>query len=359
MHPLVDNALGLAGELASHRADHDGTRRLTDAVVDLIRDAGFLGSLLPRELGGVQMAPAPYLEVLEALATGDSATAWVVMTATTTTLLAPYLARPVAEDVFSDPLPLMAGVLAPAGKLRDGRLAGRWAYASGSKHADWFALGATTDEATPRAMICFVPAAQVVVMENWDTLGLAGTGSHDVVVDLAQPSKLVTSLDRAPWSDAPLYRMPVFGLLAAAVAAVALGTAKTALAAASKGLTSPRAEVSTTALVAWAELRAQLDAARAYLLDAVDRAFAQAAKPATAATRGELRLAAGYAAARCADVGRGAFHLAGGVAIRSGHPLGAALRDLEVMLTHRMVADRVRPAAARAMLGLGAPPADL
>ena len=48
-----------------------------------------------------------------------------------------------------------------------------------------------------------------------------------------------------------------------------------------------------------------------------------------------------------------------GAAIRTGHPLQRALRDVETMVTHRMVGERVLPAAARAVLGLGALPPDL
>ncbi|HRC58279.1 MAG TPA: hypothetical protein PKU97_20285, partial [Kofleriaceae bacterium] len=65
------------------------------------------------------------------------------------------------------------------------------------------------------------------------------------------------------------------------------------------------------------------------------------------------RLAATHVAQRCAEIGHGAFQLGGGASARNGSPEGAALRDLETLLTHRMVSDRVLPAAARAILGLG------
>ena len=45
--------------------------------------------------------------------------------------------------------------------------------------------------------------------------------------------------------------------------------------------------------------------------------------------------------------------------MRAGSPLGDALRDIETMLTHRMVTERIWPAAARAVLGLGVAAPDL
>lgn len=59
------------------------------------------------------------------------------------------------------------------------------------------------------------------------------------------------------------------------------------------------------------------------------------------------------------EVARAAFHLGGGASVRAGSAASNALRDLETVLTHRMVADRVRPATARAALAIGTTPPDL
>jgi alkylation response protein AidB-like acyl-CoA dehydrogenase len=300
------------------------------------------------------------------------------MTASTSTLMAPYLPRATAEAIWGGAVPFLAGVFAPTGKATadgDGvRLSGRWAFTSGSRHADWFAVGAltaATADAPPRHVVCFVPARDGRVVDNWDTLGLHGTGSHDLVVEDARvPASHVTSVfDRAPWADGPLYRVPLFGLLAVGIAACGLGIAHAALAEVATKLAAPASSGApgargdgppSTLLHRYAELRARLDAARAYLTTtAAHAATAATAGALDGALRGELRLAASFVAEQCAEVVRAAFHLGGGASIRAGSPLGAALRDVETMLTHRMVADRVRPAAARALLGVGPVPADL
>ncbi len=360
--PLLDRARALAPALAAHRASHDTNRRLDPDVVAALREHGMFGALVPSELGGAELSPGDYATLLEVIAAGDSATAWCVMTASTSTLLAPYLARDVAATLWSagTRAPFLAGIFAPTGTVTitgdRARLTGRWSWASGSRHADMFVVGALAER---RHVVCFVPPSAVEVVDNWDTLGLAGTGSHDLVITNAElPITHVTSVfDRAPWSDAPLYRVPLFGLLAVGIAGCALGIARSALDHVAAGFTP---ETASGAWARYASLRGELEAARAYLHAAAETAHVAAlAGAVTPAVRGTLRLAACHAAAACADITRGTFHLGGGASVRAGSPLGAALRDLETVLTHRMVAEKVMPAAARAVLGVGSIPPDL
>lgn len=361
----ADRARALVPLLAAHSDEHARERRLAPAVIDGLRAGGFFRLLLPRPLGGEPVAPADYLAALEALAIGDPASAWVVMTASTSTLLAPYFERTTAEAIWRDQ-PILAGVFAPGGKaLADGdgvRLRGRWPYASGCRHAAWVAVGAIEGG---KHVVCALPidAAGVRIEEHWDVIGLGGTGSHDLVIeDAVVPRAQVTSVfERAPWSDEPLARVPLFGLLALGIAGVGLGVARTALDQVAAILAAPRPEPPpSTALATFATLTARLRAARAWTLEvaaaAGEAAHTGAIEP---RLRGELRLAAAHAAGESAAVVRAAFHLGGGASIRTGSKLARALGDAEVVLTHRMVADRILPAAARAIAGIGTIPVDL
>ncbi len=356
---LAAAARGLVAELATHRASHDAHKQLDPAVVGLLRERGFLGCLVPHLLGGAELPPADYVAVLEALAEGDAATGWVTMTASTSAMLGAYLPCTTATALWGSGTPLVAGVFAPGGRIDDqGRLTGKWSWASGSRHADWFAVGALHDR---RHRVCFVPRASVRVVDHWDTLGLAGTGSHDLEIDgvpLA-PDHTCSLFEDAPWPDTALYRVPVFGLLAVGIASCALGIARGALGHAAARLRGEK-EAPSPQIAKYAELAAELAAARAYLLAACTSVFEHAeARVVNGAARGELRLAAAHVTARCAEVVRGCFHVDGAAALRGRHPLQLALRDVEVVLTHKMVVDRVLPAAGRALLGLGTPPPDL
>lgn len=346
-------------DLAAHRASHDANKQLDPDVVGMIRERGFHASLVPHLLGGAELEPAAYVEMLEALAAGDAATGWVTMTASTSALLGAYLPRTTADLLWKAGTPLFAGVFAPGGKISDdGVLTGKWSWGSGSRHADWFALGSLQGR---RHLVCFVPRANVRIVDNWDTLGLAGTGSHDLVVDgLKIPADHTCSLfEHTPWPGTPLYHVPVFGLLATGIAACALGIAKSALAHAAARLQRD-GDPPSPQLAKFATLHAELAAARAYLLATCAHVFATAsAGSITGAARGELRIAASHVTERCAEVVRGCFRIDGAAALRDRHPLQLALRDIEVVLTHKMVVDRVLPAATRALLELGPTPPDL
>ena len=341
---------------ATTRLANAQARRLSDGTLAAIRATGVLDGLVPRALRGTttELTATGWLAALEGLATIDPAAGWVAMTASTSTLLAPYIAREIGAQIWGgDAAPIMAGVFAPSGKVelepgssRDRRLTGRWAFTSGCQHAAWFALGAIADG---KHVVAVVPARDVTIVDNWDTLRLGGTGSHDCTVDaVIDPAHLATVIGGTPWTiAAPLATVPLFGALAAGVAACALGIATGALVA-----TAGVKDLATPQLVGWAHARARVAAARAYLYGAI-------AAPASDAARGELRLAASFAATEAAEAVRALFRLAGGGAIRAHHPLQLALRDVETALSHRMVADRVVPTAARAILGLGPTPPDL
>ena len=351
-------ARDLAAELGGYRAEHDRDKQLSAGAVRLLRDRGFLGCLLPSVLGGAELEPAAYVETLEALAAGDAATGWVAMTASTSTMLAAYLPRTTAALLWGQGAPLVAGVFAPGGTIDgDRKLTGRWSWASGSRHAEWFALGAIFEG---KHLVCFVPRASVRIVENWDTLGLAGTGSHDLeLTNVPVIADHTCSVFASPWADTPLYRVPVFGLLAVGIASCALGIAKAALGHAAARL-AREAEPPSPQVARYAELFAELAAARAYLLATCTSVFARVAHaPVDAAARGELRLAASHVTRGCAELVRACFHIDGAAAVRAHHPLQLALRDIEMVMTHKMVVDRVLPAAGRALLGIGKPPPDL
>ncbi len=355
---MLAAALAQIEDLEQRRASHDAAKQLEPSVVGMLREHGFSNSLLPALLGGAELEPAEYIQVLEALARGDAATGWVTMTSSTSAMLAAYLPRTTASLLWGNSSPLLAGVFAPGGQLLDGVLNGYWSWASGSRHADWFAVGALFEK---RHLVCFVPRACVRIVDNWDTLGLGGTGSHDIVIENVRiaADHTCSVFGATPWPGTPLYRVPVFGLLATGIASCALGIARAALDHAGARVKREK-DPSSAQLACYARLHAQLAAARAYLIATATNVYAAAQRDRVDATaRGELRLAAAYVTDQCAEVARGCFHLDGAAAVRANHPLQLALRDLEVIRTHRMVVDRVLPTAARALLDIGPPPPDL
>ena len=107
---------------------------------------------------------------------------------------------------------------------------GRWQWGSGTQHCAWICGGTITDADDFR--LVFFPAADVEILDTWYSSGLRGTGSNDFAVTEVFVPGGPSGGDRAglrPRIDRPLYRFPLFSLLALAVASVCFGIARRAI----------------------------------------------------------------------------------------------------------------------------------
>src|ERR1700761_9721296 len=142
----VERARRLA-PLLKEAADEIETRReLPERVVEALIEGGFFKLLLPRSLGGAELHPRIYVQVLEEIAKAEPSTAWSLGQNSGCSMSAPYLDAAVAREVFGPPRGILAWgpELPGAGRsvaVEGGiRVTGRWGFATGSRHATW--LGA-------------------------------------------------------------------------------------------------------------------------------------------------------------------------------------------------------------------------
>ncbi|MDX6642408.1 MAG: indole-3-acetate monooxygenase, partial [Solirubrobacteraceae bacterium] len=373
--PSIDYEIqGVAREISALAREvapeSERQRRLSDDLVSRLRASGLMLAGAPREVGGLELAPAGALRCAEEIARGDASAGWCVSIATTSSLLAAYLPAENRPELFDDPQQIAAGVWAPRGKARpvDGGVvvSGRWPYCSGITHAAVFfagciAHGQDPTGAKPTVSIIAIPQDELEIVDTWHTLGLRGTGSHDAVADeLFVPTARVFSLFDGPVLDRPLYRFPIFGYFALSIGAAALGNARgtidelAALAAHKVGQGSTRTlaqRSATHAAVAAAE--SSLRAARAMYYEAIEAAWdaAQEDEPVPVARRNDLRLAATHAVRTSADVVRSMYDLGGGAAIYDDSPLQRRFRDAHTATAHFQVNAASREVPGRILLG--------
>jgi alkylation response protein AidB-like acyl-CoA dehydrogenase len=389
---LAKEAERLAGALRPRSEEIERARRLPPAVVHELEEAGLLRLCLPRSLGGPELALPSLVRVLETLATGDASAAWCAMIASTTSALAAWLEPDAARSLFAAPGAVVGGVYAPSGRAR--RVAGgfvasgRWSFASGCEHSTHLLGGCVVEDAAgapepapggrPAVRLLFFPAAEVEIHDTWRVAGLAGTGSHDLVVRerFVPEAHAVSLASGAPREPGALYRFPVFGLLAVGVSAVALGIARRALdelralaARKTPALARRRLAERGSVQTAVAEAEGHLGAGRAGLLLAVHevgeraraggaglRAGPGAPRPDAIGLldRARVRVAAAHAvraATRAVDL---AYELGGGSAIYLESPLQRCLRDVHVVTQHASVSGGSLELAGRALLGVDA-----
>ena len=101
------------------------------------------------------------------------------------------------------------------------RLKGRWSFGSNSDNAQWLSLGAMVEQAEgvpPRPIFLLVPQGDYRIIDTWHTVGLAGTGSKDILIEdeVFVPAHRCVAFSEVLEQEAPgadlhestLYRVP-------------------------------------------------------------------------------------------------------------------------------------------------------
>jgi alkylation response protein AidB-like acyl-CoA dehydrogenase len=339
-------------------------RRLAPAVVEALRDAHLFRMCVPAVYGGPEADPLTLVRAIEAVAAADGAAGWCTMIASTTSSMSLFLEPEFARQIFADPRSITGGVFAPNGtavREADGwRVTGRWQWGSGSQHCTWLTGGCTTDDGQFHLM--FMDPADIVIHDTWHVSGMRGTGSHDFSAEGAFVpfGRSVQPMAGKRYVDGALAAFPNFSLLAAGVAAVALGVARHALdefidlAQGKRPLYSSRTlSQSGTVQSELAKAEASLRAARAFLHSELAEAWdaAQQGGHIDVATRGRIRLAGVHAAGAAAHATDVAYTLAGGTSVYETSPLQRCLRDAHVATQHLMVSPRLNETLGKLLFG--------
>lgn len=175
-------------ESAVRRAEEE--RTLPGDIVDLMRDLRLFWLKTPVELGGSELDPLRFCDVLEEIAYYDASAAWSAMVGNGTTgTVAGWLPDEGVGEVFprtEGDLPICAGQFHPRGTalpVAGGyRVTGRWSFASGINHAQWVVGGCeVAGEATQ--ILVVVPKTEATLHDTWHVAGLQGTGSGDFSLD--------------------------------------------------------------------------------------------------------------------------------------------------------------------------------
>jgi len=216
---LPERARRLA-QVADQYAEYgDLHGRLAEPVVDGLHREGLLGMWVPRSLGGAELDPVSSLEVIESLAYGDASAGWVLMAAALAIGSgAAYLGDSAVATLFGGKrLPVIAGQGTRPGTAvpREGgfELSGSWSFASGIKHGTHIhTLGLVQGTNEPRIFV--LPVEQATLVDNWDVMGLRGTGSIDYKIDSAFVPEAYThfAVTETPKRGGALYTLGIIGL---------------------------------------------------------------------------------------------------------------------------------------------------
>jgi alkylation response protein AidB-like acyl-CoA dehydrogenase len=166
------------------------TSAARDVVPETIADfhrLGILRIIQPRRFGGLQLRFLVFSRIVEIITEGCASSGWVyAVLGEHQWLLASYPLQAQIDVWGDDPQAMASSSLAPratAERSAGGwRLSGQYSFSSGSTHARWTIVGAFLGKPGDPAGIGYllVPFSDIEIIDDWHTLGLAGTGSRSL-----------------------------------------------------------------------------------------------------------------------------------------------------------------------------------
>jgi indole-3-acetate monooxygenase len=321
-------------------AESEEARFLVPEAVSALREAGLLRLKVAAELGGWEATPSTQMLVIEALTEIDPAAGWNVMVNNNSTgFMSAYLSDAAIAEVFSDGVPIAAGVAPPMGSARrvDGGyvFTGRWKTCSGVRQSSWLRLTGATDSGG--TVFGVLPQRDAQIHDTWHVFGLRGTGSFDVSLDgyFVPDRRCIT--EEVAYRGSAQYRLTGLASSSYEHTGVALGLGRRALRefaaqAARKG--SPR----EAALIDLGRCTTALDAIRALALLTYEEVYRLARDDAADLDLGRAALAgqavASHATTVALECAETAYRHAGTSALYLPNPFERLLRDVHGATQH-------------------------
>jgi len=341
--------------IAEHKQEAERTGRLSQPVVDSLVQAGVARLYLPQSLGGFEVDPLTCAAVTTEIARVDTSAAWFVMVANSARLMAQYWPQALVEELWGDDPDVL---VAASGnrpfvgtRTDDGVLLnGVNSFVSGCHHAHWLLSPVNVDGVMSMAVL---PMSQCNIIDNWQSLGMRGTGSNDVAAtDVFVPDRHLVAMQDPPGKrnrhyQGALYRCPS-RILFATYVPVTLVLAERALSELSdlaQGKT-PYAEDRklkhrSIAQIKYARALATYRSSSGYFYRALSDAWqrAQHGDSPSAEQKADLYLAGTHAAQSAAQVVRWVADAAGTSVIYQDQPLERIFRDMETLRHHGFVSE--------------------
>jgi 3-hydroxy-9,10-secoandrosta-1,3,5(10)-triene-9,17-dione monooxygenase len=246
---LLERARALALVLRERANETERLRRLPPDTERDLHDNGLFRILQPARVGGAELDYVALVDFAAALAKGDASVAWSFANLSSHHWMLGMF-EPAAQDLVWNANPdalIASSFVFPAGratKVEGGYLlSGRWPFSSGVEPSEWNMLGATVtsdDEADASELRMFLlHKRDYKVIDTWDSVGLRGSGSHDVEIarELFVPESMTLAVSAVRGQPTPgssvnpgtLYRLPVFALFPFVLSGIALGNAQVCL----------------------------------------------------------------------------------------------------------------------------------
>jgi alkylation response protein AidB-like acyl-CoA dehydrogenase len=361
---LMDIARYLEPLIREHAQSLD-EGRIPPPLIEALYDTGVFKAMLPREVGGLEVEPVEWLQMIEELARINASAGWMafIQSGVGLAFLDPerferFRVRGGGRLILAMSLGRIGG---KAIKVESGyRISGRWPFASGSPYATWlggmsFVSGEDGSpildgSGQPRRLLGIWPADQARLIDTWDGLGLRGTGSGDFeIADIFVPDDQVNpGFYGPPAYDRALFRMKEMPEVGHGAHAVGIASAAVESFA---GLVNSKPDPGSARQTAMGHMQAHqiafaradvlVRAARTLLHETVRAAYedAKANQELSLELRVRLREANIFAVRTAKEAVGLIFDMAGSSAVYRGRRIEQAFRDINTAANHTNYVD--------------------
>ena len=336
----------LLADIRMRSAEFEQQRHISHDIIERFKHIGVYRALVPACYGGDEKTPVQFLQMVEAISQADGSAGWVASFGMNPAYLSSLPAETIKKVWQNGPDVVFAGGVFPPQKAEYAdncyTVSGRWPFGSGCMSAELIGVGIVSPDALP--CMAVMPRSAVKIQENWDVIGMVGTGSHDIVVDSVKvPEEWTFIRGSSPNIDAPFFRYPSLSFATQVLAVTTLGLAQEALRVlqqTAKGRTSvtgaPNLGERAYAQIDMAKAEAKVRSSKVWFYKTIENAWEQIQtgdKP-TPEQVNMLRLSATNLTHECAEAVRICYQMSGMTGAYNTHPLSRIYRDVAMCTQH-------------------------
>ncbi len=349
--------------LREHAPRAEAEARLPKEAFKALKDQGLFAIWVPKALGGWEVDPVTAARVFEELTTIDSAAAWHVQMCNTIAGFGRWFNDEAVAEMYDGGNMVFGDSFHPpmAARPVDGgfRVTGQCPFSSACHHHDWyFFLANEVEGDQPRLVdghpvthLMAIPTKETTIVENWDTLGMRGSGSDDVRIDDGfVPTRRAPLLEPIDQANNQAFRNTFdkmsFWYLLGPFAAISLGVGRAALDH-FIGLTKAKIPSYTETMLnamplthyRLGEAKARLEAARSHLYGTLQTQWerAQRGEQITPEQKCDMELAAIFAQQSAAAAIDLIAASAGTSVVRNASELCRHFRDAHTITQHAYI----------------------
>ena len=353
--------------------EFDQQAYVSQDIIQKLKQLGVYRAFVPKRFGGDEISPRQFCELIERLSMADGSVGWVASFGMSPAYLG-SLPEATLKELYKDsPDIVFAGGIFPpqSAELVDDcfMVNGRWKFSSGCKGADIVGVGIAPkkdNETQGLPRMAVLPAHKAKIELTWDTVGLKGTGSHDLVVENVSVPEAWTFVRGEPSKlPEPFFKYPSLSLATQVLTVVGIGVAAAALdefkkLAPGKASITGGAEIANRPVTQYEFSQAQAEflAARNWFYQTMDVVWNEilAGRQPAAQQISDMRLSCTHATRVSARVARKMQMLAGMTAIYTNNPFSRFVNDTNVVTQHAFMGDNTLQNAGAMSFGLNPTP---